>query len=617
MLIAIEGCCHGELDRVYESVKRKQKKLKRRIELLIICGDMQTVRNFRDMDTMACPTKYTKMGDFYKYYSAKGNVPFPTIFIGGNHEVSSYLTELHHGGWAAKNVFFMGNAGVVRYNGVRIGGLSGVYYPDDYNKGHFEYPPYDRSTLRSVYHTRYFDVLKLLQIRQPLDCFISHDWPRGITDYGRTKTLLKQKPFFKEDIDKGKLGNPASQLLLQHLQPNHWFSAHLHVKYTAQVPHQNTERHSELSSYRQVQSSILNPQSPVANPTQTPLNPEALNLDIDLDSSDSESVISTKDRPTPPSTTIWDPETQINQSNPDAIDLDLEDSDDSMPETLRPATPTNHNPDAISITHSDEESDGIITDSSFAGVEAEKVASDAADEKHLGSPEKRKPKFYRSPIIEATNIRQHPDMVPLTRYLGVTNFLALDKCIKKRDHLDVIEIDVPALPGLTDNGSPKPRDEFILEYDPEWLAITRALHAYTPLTEVDNQQYPPTEELQVMVDKELKWVYNNLIANSKDPYPLRIPNNFRMSAPITSQKDIIKTGKQVKKLKVAQLRPLDYCTEKYSCNLKAGEYGPPYMYPNKQTKEFCQKLGISDYVNQMINKVSKNLSVVVRKAARK
>lgn len=46
-----------------------------------------------------------------------------TIFIGGNHEASNYLQELPYGGWVAPNIYYLGRAGVVKYGGIRIGGL--------------------------------------------------------------------------------------------------------------------------------------------------------------------------------------------------------------------------------------------------------------------------------------------------------------------------------------------------------------------------------------------------------------------------------------------------------------------------------------------------------------
>jgi lariat debranching enzyme len=52
--------------------------------------------------------------------------------VGGNHEAANYLWELYYGGWAAPDIWFMGYAGVVRFGGVRIGGLSGIYKDNHY-----------------------------------------------------------------------------------------------------------------------------------------------------------------------------------------------------------------------------------------------------------------------------------------------------------------------------------------------------------------------------------------------------------------------------------------------------------------------------------------------------
>jgi len=39
---------------------------------------------------------------------------------------------------------------------------------------------------------------------------MSHDWPAGITDFGDCNWLLKRKPYFAEDIQFNRLGNPAT-----------------------------------------------------------------------------------------------------------------------------------------------------------------------------------------------------------------------------------------------------------------------------------------------------------------------------------------------------------------------------------------------------------------------
>lgn len=66
MKIAVEGCCHGELDKIYETIAYLEKKEGVKVDLLLCCGDFQAVRNEEDMKCMAVPAKYRRMQSFYK-----------------------------------------------------------------------------------------------------------------------------------------------------------------------------------------------------------------------------------------------------------------------------------------------------------------------------------------------------------------------------------------------------------------------------------------------------------------------------------------------------------------------------------------------------------------------
>ncbi|KAK7864493.1 hypothetical protein R5R35_003111 [Gryllus longicercus] len=237
MKIAIEGCAHGQLEIIYDSIKHLEEKENVKIDLLICCGDFQATRNLQDLKSMAVPPKYQSMCSFYKYYSGEKQAPVLTVFIGGNHEASNHLQELPYGGWAAPNIYYMGYANVINIAGVRIAGLSGIYKGHDYMKGRFEKPPYSEDTKRSVYHVRNLDVFRLKQLQQPVDVFLSHDWPRGVHQFGDENGLLKLKPFFREDITTNSLGSKPCEELLHFLKPTFWFSAHLHVKFAAVIPH--------------------------------------------------------------------------------------------------------------------------------------------------------------------------------------------------------------------------------------------------------------------------------------------------------------------------------------------------------------------------------------------
>jgi lariat debranching enzyme len=190
-----------------------------------------------------------------RYYTGKKVAPLLTIVIGGNHEASNYLWELwailsyllrvrisplhdrYHGGWLAPNIYYLGGSGCVRLNGLRIAGASGIFKEHHYKLGHYERLPYNDSSLRSVYHVRSYDVFKLSLLSPNPSVFLSHDWPSGIVDHGDKEGLLRAKPFFEDDIAKGQLGNPHMMGLLKQLQPAWWFSAHLHVRFQAEVDH--------------------------------------------------------------------------------------------------------------------------------------------------------------------------------------------------------------------------------------------------------------------------------------------------------------------------------------------------------------------------------------------
>ena len=247
--IAVEGCCHGELDIIYDSIRKTERERNSKIDLLLICGDFQCVRHNDDFESVAVPPKYRKLKTFRDYVTGKKVAHVMTIFIGGNHEASNILQSLYYGGFVAPNIYYLGFAGSVWYGGIRISGASGIFNDAHYRLGRFEYPPYNAGTIRSIYHIRELEVYRLAHLKlssYPIDILLSHDWPCGISSYGNEKRLLKIKPFFKDDIRTGKLGSPPMMHLLTLLQPSHWFAAHLHVQFTAEVNHAEPRRFKKI-----------------------------------------------------------------------------------------------------------------------------------------------------------------------------------------------------------------------------------------------------------------------------------------------------------------------------------------------------------------------------------
>ena len=256
MRIAVVGCVHGELDKMYHAVEQCGYD---DVDLILCCGDVQSVRNVGDLTTMAIPPKYRQLGTFPHYYHNNNNQQqsksILTIVIGGNHEASGYLSELPFGGWIAPNIYYLGLAGVIQYRGLRIAGISGIYNSRSYHQPMTHYTP---TSLKSIYHVRSNTVDKLSLLsslsKKKIDIFLSHDWPQGIYHHGDTSTLLRKKPFFRQEVQSNTLGSPANTTLLQQLKPTLWLSAHLHVKFMATYPH-SSNHHPTTTSFVGLESS--------------------------------------------------------------------------------------------------------------------------------------------------------------------------------------------------------------------------------------------------------------------------------------------------------------------------------------------------------------------------
>lgn len=206
-----------------------------------------------------------------------------TIFIGGNHEASNYLQELPYGGWVAPNIYYLGYAGVVNVNGVRIAGISGIYKGHDFLRGHHEFPPYSEATCRSVYHVRQLEVFRLKQLSGRVDVFLSHDWPTGIYEYGNKAQLLRRKPFFAADMESGQLGSRPLEELLKAVQPAYWFAAHLHCKFAALVPHNPCQKRPDDGSSSSSSSSSEDEDDEKAPQTPPPSRPVPVTKFLALD----------------------------------------------------------------------------------------------------------------------------------------------------------------------------------------------------------------------------------------------------------------------------------------------------------------------------------------------
>lgn len=238
--IAVEGCGHGELDYIYEALEKACKARDwalHDLDFLIICGDFQAIRNYKDLNCMSTPERYRKMGDFHKYYSGAKRAPVLTIVVGGNHEASNYFSELYLGGWLAPNIYYVGDVNVIRYGPYRIAGLSGIYQHFDYFKPRNERLPYTRNEIKQIYHVRESDVARLLHISTPLDICLSHDWPRRVEWFGDYKRLFAARRDWLKGIKIDRFGSAPAEQIMAVTRPRWWFSGHMHLSHEAVINH--------------------------------------------------------------------------------------------------------------------------------------------------------------------------------------------------------------------------------------------------------------------------------------------------------------------------------------------------------------------------------------------
>lgn len=381
--VAVEGCCHGELDSIYNALEGKK------VDLLLICGDFQAIRNKVDLDTMSVPDKYKKLGDFHDYYSGAKVAPVLTIFIGGNHESSSYLKELKYGGWVAPNIYYLGEFGCVWFKGLQIGGISGIYnqrsFVDSISRNNSdEKLPYNAHTIRSIYHVKAKNYLKMYMMdKQRPDIILSHDWPQHIEKSGNVGKLIREKPFFRADINNGALGSPLNNALLYQLKPRYWFSSHLHVRFQARVKHSMKRSRRELSTQASKKSrAIISPEQ----------NEEKLELEMDDNSQQIEK----------------NTDNEIKEQN---LELDVkEEGNEKLELDMDMDSPKEEN---------HRQNDNKINN------EALELNMDDMD---LVPPSNKQ----NHPISSSTDMDKDIE----------THFLALDKCLPRRKFLEILDIKV-------------------------------------------------------------------------------------------------------------------------------------------------------------------------------
>ncbi|KAG4098737.1 lariat debranching enzyme, C-terminal domain-containing protein [Neocallimastix lanati (nom. inval.)] len=477
MKVAIVGCCHGTMSSLYASIKKTERTYNVKVDLVIICGDFQSIRNETDLKCISCPDKYKTIGDFHKYYSGEILAPYMTLFIGGNHESSNYLSELYYGGWVCKNIYYIGGSGVVNLNGLRIAGLSGIYKDNHFDMSQYEKMPYDNNTIRSVYHVRKFNWQKLMQIEEPVDIMISHDWPTGIPFYGNYNDLLRGKNFFRQDMFSYNLGSTPNNDLLVHLKPSYWFSAHLHCKFAAIVNHNNLHHYfptyltenqphfnippnqnnmnmnmnMNINNNDQNFNNNYNNFSQQANKKIKLSNPDeiVINDDDNDDDSDNNNNNNNNNAYSNNSTSINPDEIMIDDSDDDDDNDDENNNDrknkimkNENEEVMNTSTSninTNTNTNEITMKDNDTNINSIDTNNN-SSIPSNDNNNNIKEEDNINSNNNTSNNDLKKKHNQDINSTTANYIDSQNQNSKITKFLALDKCLPRRQFLQIIDI---------------------------------------------------------------------------------------------------------------------------------------------------------------------------------
>lgn len=145
-IFAAVGDVHGQFSAMVDAIRAWERRRRRAghgddddgdrrdgsttvVDFVLQVGDLEPHRHERDLASMAMPSKRRTLGDFHRVFSGELPLPWPTYFIGGNHEPWEFLEQHEGAGFTlVPNLHFLGRSSVTTIGPLqlRVAALSGI-----------------------------------------------------------------------------------------------------------------------------------------------------------------------------------------------------------------------------------------------------------------------------------------------------------------------------------------------------------------------------------------------------------------------------------------------------------------------------------------------------------
>jgi lariat debranching enzyme len=227
VLFAAVGDVHGSQHAMVELLMEWEKQHRQSLAFVLQLGDFEAVRDVLDLASLPGPQRYRKLGDFADFHDDRAEFPWPVWFIAGNHEPFELLATMPKGGSVARNCHYLGRAGRMGVEGIRLAWLGGISTAEG---------PLAKRPSRDWKQHAYFterDVDRALSDGK-VDILLLHEWPLGAAAYphetaGRRRSGGAQGP-----------GNETARLLVDLLQPQLALAGHTHWGHRSRLSEQTS-----------------------------------------------------------------------------------------------------------------------------------------------------------------------------------------------------------------------------------------------------------------------------------------------------------------------------------------------------------------------------------------